>query len=84
MGMVRFPIFKPNINAGKKQKSSHPLPAMSVVNGSLPISDAWAGYLAHAQANLPDKTRLIILLLINIPVIAIILNVIRQLVSVDF
>ena len=58
------------------------LPAMSsFVNGSLPVSDAWAGYLAHAQANLPDKTRLIILLLVNIPVIAVILNVIRQLVS---
>ncbi|KAF8907290.1 lanosterol 14-alpha-demethylase [Gymnopilus junonius] len=53
---------------------------MSFVNGSLPVSDVWAGYLAHAQASLPDNTRLIILLLINIPVIAIILNVIRQLV----
>jgi sterol 14-demethylase len=53
-----------------------------VVNDTAPFSDAWAGYLAHAQANLPPlNTRAILLLLVNAPLLAIVLNILRQLVS---
>lgn len=56
--------------------------AMSVVaNGTIPLSDVWSGYLAHAQAQLGGlNPRLVLLLLVNVPVLAIVLNVLRQLV----
>ncbi|TFK27786.1 lanosterol 14-alpha-demethylase [Coprinopsis marcescibilis] len=51
------------------------------LNGTLPMSDAWAGYLAQAKEHVSSlDSRTIVLLLINAPVIAILLNVIRQLV----
>ena len=51
-------------------------------NSSLPISGVWSDYLAEAQAQVTAlNTRAILLLLVNIPVLAIALNVIRQLVS---
>ncbi|KAF8273285.1 cytochrome P450 [Lactarius quietus] len=47
----------------------------------LPAHDAWSGYLAEAQRYLPDSTpRLALLAFINIPIIAIVLNVLRQLI----
>ncbi|KAH8994997.1 cytochrome P450 [Lactarius akahatsu] len=47
----------------------------------LPAHDAWSGYLADAHKFLPDSTlRLALLAFINIPVIVIVLNVLRQLV----
>ncbi|KXN88639.1 Lanosterol 14-alpha demethylase [Leucoagaricus sp. SymC.cos] len=53
----------------------------SVVNGTIPLSDAWAGYVSHAHAQLsPLNSRVIILLLVNVPVLAIVLNILRQLV----
>ncbi|KDR78832.1 hypothetical protein GALMADRAFT_244429 [Galerina marginata CBS 339.88] len=52
----------------------------SRLNGTFPVSDAWSGYLAHAQEHLQNNTRLILILLINTPIIAIVLNIIRQLV----
>jgi sterol 14-demethylase len=51
---------------------------MSYYNGSLPVSDYWSGYAAQAQ--LPSTPRLALLALLNIPVFAILLNVIWQLV----
>lgn len=55
---------------------------MSVVaNGTIPLSDAWSGYLAHAQAQLsPLNTKLVLLFFVNVPILAIVLNVLRQLV----
>ncbi|TFY80824.1 hypothetical protein EWM64_g3185 [Hericium alpestre] len=51
---------------------------------TFPPSDAWSGYLAEAQKYLPTSTpRLILLALINIPAIAIVLNVLRQLLPRD-
>ena len=51
-------------------------------NTSLPLSDAWSGYLAEAQAQITTlNTRAVLLLLVNIPVLAIAVNVLRQLVS---
>ncbi len=47
----------------------------------LPAHDAWSGYLAEVHQYLPDSTpRVVLLAFINIPVIAIVLNVLRQLV----
>ena len=47
----------------------------------LPAHDAWSGYLAEAHKYLPDSTpRIALLALINIPIIVIVLNVLRQLV----
>ncbi|KAH9031787.1 cytochrome P450 [Lactarius pseudohatsudake] len=47
----------------------------------LPAHDAWSGYLADAHKFLPDSTlRLALLAFINIPIIVIVLNVLRQLV----
>lgn len=41
----------------------------------------WSGYLTEAHKYLPDSTpRLALLAFINIPIIAIVLNVLRQLV----
>jgi len=51
---------------------------MSYYNGSLPVSDYWSGYVAQAQ--LPSTPRLALLALLNIPIFAILLNVIWQLV----
>jgi sterol 14-demethylase len=47
-------------------------------NASLPFPDVWSTYLSDAQAYFP--TRIPFLLLVNIPLIAIILNVLWQLV----
>lgn len=47
----------------------------------LPAHGDWSGYLAEAHKYLPDSTpRLALLAFINIPIIAIVLNVLRQLV----
>lgn len=56
---------------------------MSIVaNGTVPLSDAWSGYLANAQAQLvATNTRAILLLLVNIPILAVVVNVMRQLVG---
>ncbi|KAF9448648.1 lanosterol 14-alpha-demethylase [Macrolepiota fuliginosa MF-IS2] len=52
---------------------------MTFTNGTIPFSDAWSGYLAHAQAQIgPVNTRLLLLLLVNVPILAILLNVVRQ------
>ncbi|KAF9048601.1 lanosterol 14-alpha-demethylase [Panaeolus papilionaceus] len=48
------------------------------LNGTIPLSDAWSGYLEHAQTHLQAHPRLYILLLLNIPVVAIVLNVLAQ------
>lgn len=43
--------------------------------------DTWSGYLVDAQRYLPNSaSRIALLAFINIPVIAIVLNVLRQLV----
>ncbi|KAA1467603.1 cytochrome P450 [Dentipellis sp. KUC8613] len=47
---------------------------------AIPSSDAWSGYLAEAHKHLPTTPRLILLALVNIPVLAIVLNVLRQLI----
>ncbi|KAF5342001.1 hypothetical protein D9611_001447 [Ephemerocybe angulata] len=53
----------------------------ATLNGSLPLSDAWSGYLADAQAQITGlNARAVILLLVNIPVLAIFLNVVGQLI----
>jgi len=47
----------------------------------IPIHNTWSGYLIEAQRYLPDSTwRVALFAFINIPVIAIVLNVLRQLV----
>ncbi|KAI0058678.1 lanosterol 14-alpha-demethylase [Artomyces pyxidatus] len=47
----------------------------------VPSSDAWSGFLVEAQKIFPTSTaRLALLALVNIPVIAIVLNVLRQLI----
>jgi len=53
----------------------------SSLNGTVPVTDAWSGYLAHAQDHLRHNSRLALILLINAPVIVVLLNVLRQLVS---
>lgn len=52
--------------------------AMEFNATAVPSSDAWSGYLAEAQKHL--SSRMIILALINIPVMAVVLNVLKQLV----
>jgi hypothetical protein len=54
------------------------------LNGTLPLSaDAWSGFLAQAKQHVSAlDSRTFVLLLINAPVIAIVLNVLRQLVRV--
>ena len=54
---------------------------MSYLNATLPQSDVWSGYLAHAQSQLSEHSRLILILVINTPLIAIIINVLGQLVN---
>ena len=54
---------------------------MSYFNGTLSASDAWSGYLTHAQTQFSEHSRLILILVINAPVVAIILNILRQLVK---
>jgi sterol 14alpha-demethylase len=51
---------------------------MAYYNASLPDSEYWSGYVSQAQ--LLSTPRLVLLALINIPVFAIILNVVWQLV----
>jgi sterol 14-demethylase len=47
----------------------------------IPVHDNWSGYLVEAQKFLPDSaSRVALLTFINIPVIVIVLNVLRQLV----
>jgi sterol 14-demethylase len=54
----------------------------AVMNGTLPLPDAFSSYLAEAQAKITElNTRTLLLLLVNVPVLAIVLNVVRQLVS---
>ncbi|KAH6909179.1 lanosterol 14-alpha-demethylase [Coprinopsis sp. MPI-PUGE-AT-0042] len=52
------------------------------LNGTLPLSgDAWSGFLAQAKQQVSAvESRTLLLLLINAPVFAILLNVVRQLV----
>lgn len=52
----------------------------SQLNGTFPfpVSDSWSGYLAEAKSHLNENSRLITIVLLNLPVIAIILNVLRQ------
>lgn len=51
------------------------------LNGSMPLSDHWSDYLAHAQANLPPlNSRFAIIAVLNIPLIVIILNALAQLI----
>jgi sterol 14-demethylase len=51
------------------------------LNGTVPVSDAWSGYLVHAQEHLKQNSRLaIIAFLVNVPIFAIVLNVIQQVV----
>ncbi|KAI9511821.1 cytochrome P450 [Russula earlei] len=46
-----------------------------------PLHDTWSGYLVEAQRYLPNSTsRFALLAFINIPLIAVVLNVLRQLV----
>jgi len=51
------------------------------LNATVSVSDAWSGYLAHAQDHLRHNSRIALILLINAPVLAVLLNVLRQLVS---
>ncbi|KAF8183368.1 lanosterol 14-alpha-demethylase [Pholiota molesta] len=53
---------------------------MSFANGTFPSSNEWSAYLNDAQAHLQNNSRLYIILLINTPIFAIILNVLRQLI----
>jgi sterol 14-demethylase len=47
----------------------------------IPVHHTWLAYLHEAQRYLPDSgSRLALLVFINIPVIAVVLNVLRQLV----
>lgn len=55
---------------------------MSYYNGSLPGSEYWAGYVA--QAEMPSTPRLALLAMVNIPVIAIVFNILWQLVRALF
>ena len=57
---------------------------MSYHNVTLPSSDEWSGYLTHAQTQFSEHSRLILILLINVPVIAIIFNILGQLVNFFF
>ena len=57
---------------------------MSYYNGTLPSSDQWSGYLTNVQAQFSEHSRLILILLINAPVIAVILNILGQLVNTFF
>jgi hypothetical protein len=61
-----------------------PSPTMSYYNGTLLSSDEWSGYLTHVQSQFSEHSRLILILLINVPVIAIILNILEQLVNTFF
>ncbi|KAF9560504.1 lanosterol 14-alpha-demethylase [Agrocybe pediades] len=47
--------------------------------GTFNFEDLWAGYLAEAKSQFNENSRLITLVLINLPIIAIVLNLIRQL-----
>lgn len=49
------------------------------VTTALPV-DGWAGYAAEAQKHLPPPTRLALLCLLNVPILAVVLNVLKQLV----
>lgn len=54
---------------------------MSIVfNGAMSLSDGWSEYIIHPQVNL-YSARSILLSLFSIPVLAVVLNVLRQLVS---
>ena len=57
------------------------LAAMAFYNGSLPLSDAWPGYLGQAQ-QFTLTPRVILLALLNIPVFAVVFNILWQLVGV--
>lgn len=55
-------------------------PTMSaIVNGTVPFSDAWSGYLAQAQTH---PLRALLLVLVNVPFLVIVLNVLQQLVRI--
>ncbi|EIM91312.1 cytochrome P450 [Stereum hirsutum FP-91666 SS1] len=49
------------------------------VTTALPV-DGWAGYAAEAQRYLPPPTRLALLCLLNVPILAVVLNVLKQLI----
>jgi sterol 14-demethylase len=50
------------------------------INGSIPLSDSWSGYLNQAQSHILSNSRIPLLVLIIAPVIAILLNALWQLV----
>lgn len=50
---------------------------VSTLNGTTPVSDAWT----HVQDQFKLNTKLTIFLLLNAPIIAIVVNVVRQLVA---
>ena len=56
---------------------------MALNSTSFPVlsSDAWSGYVQQAQAHLPSQSRLLLLGLVNLPVVIVILNALRQVVS---
>ncbi|KAF8071865.1 lanosterol 14-alpha-demethylase [Lyophyllum atratum] len=52
------------------------------LNGTLPFKDVWSAYLADAQTYFPQSnSRLALLLILNTPVIAILLNVLWQFIA---
>ena len=54
---------------------------MALYNDSLPLSDYWSGFLAQAQQFTPTP-RLALLVLLNVPVFAVVLNIFWQLVCI--
>jgi len=51
-------------------------------NGTLPLSEMWAGYLTQAKSQLPATldTRIVLIAMTSLPIVAIVLNVLAQLV----
>ncbi|TFK33209.1 lanosterol 14-alpha-demethylase [Crucibulum laeve] len=52
--------------------------SFGMYNGTVPSAEDWSGYIAHAQTFIPENKRLFLLLLVNLPVIAILFNVLPQ------
>lgn len=60
----------------------HALTMSSATNGTSSLLDAWSGYVAYAQAQLTlQNTKLALLSMLTIPVLAVVLNVLSQVVS---
>lgn len=62
-----------------RRRPSRPTTFAMNVSTVLPV-DGWAGYAAEAHKYLPPPSRLALLCLINVPLLAVVLNVLRQLV----